>query len=397
MIKRRIKRYKIKRRLFYFKLILLLMLIIVMYFLASFVIRKDSSFFKGIPVIFSKPEEKPKPEVSKVSLIMTGDALIHGAIYQDAYRNNVYDFRPMLSLIKPIVTKYDLAFYNQETILGGTELGLSTYPTFNSPYEVGDAFIDAGFNIVSLANNHTLDRGEKAIINSRNYWNAKDVMVNGSANSMDERNNIQIKEKNNIKYAMIAYTTTTNGIIRRKDEFVNIYSNEQAKIDIESVRSKVDVLMVSMHWGEEYTKNETRGQRDIANYLSSLGVDVIIGTHPHVIEPIEYIGNTLVIYSLGNFISAQVGMDRLTGMMVSMQIEKTTFEGASTLSFSDPSVELIYTYSRTYNGKRMDFKVYPYSKIDDTILPGYRDYYNKYMSIATSKSERIQKVPLTGE
>lgn len=101
---------------------------------------------------------------------MVGDVLIHGSVYGDAKTNNGYDFTEMVSLVKPLIADYDLAYYNQETILGGVELGLSTYPRFNSPYEVGDAMLDMGFNLVSLANNHTLDRNEEGIINSVAYW-----------------------------------------------------------------------------------------------------------------------------------------------------------------------------------------------------------------------------------
>ena len=343
------------------------------------------------------PEPFSQEKVTSLSLVMVGDALIHGSVYADAYKDGVYDFKPMLDKIKSITEKYDLAFYNQETILGGSELGVSTYPRFNSPYEVGDAFIDAGFNMVSLANNHTLDRGVDAIVNSRNYWNSKDVLVSGSATSMEERNNIQIKEKNGITYAMIAYTTYTNGLSAKSLEHVNIYSEEQIKSDIESIKNKVDVMIVSMHWGEEYTVNPTQTQREQANFLSTLGVDIIIGHHPHVIQPIEYVGETLVVYSLGNFISAQVGMDRLTGLMVSLTIEKSVKGNEVTISYTDPSAELIYTYSKSSNGQRFGFKVYPYSIIDDNILPNYKTYYDKYMSIVTSKSGRIKAVPLHQE
>ena len=115
-----------------------------------------------------------KEEKSSLSLVMVGDNLIHSNVYKDAnkYANyNGYDFKPILEHIKPIVKNFDLAYYNQETILGGTEIGLSDYPTFNSPYEAGDAMIDAGFNLVSLTTNDTIDRGEKATLNSRTYWN----------------------------------------------------------------------------------------------------------------------------------------------------------------------------------------------------------------------------------
>ncbi len=343
-----------------------------------------------------KEDKVFKSTERKISLIMVGDALIHSAVYADAHSNGKYDFRNMLSEIKPIVSKYDLAFYNQETILGGTELGLSTYPSFNSPYEVGDAFLDAGFNIVSLANNHTLDRGEKAIINSRNYWNSKGVLVNGSATSEKERNDIKIYERNGITYSMIAYTTTTNGINRKKDYFVNIYNKEQVEKDIKKIRSKVDLLMISMHWGEEYYQGITNEQREIANYLSTLGVDIIIGHHPHVIEPIEYMGNTLVIYSLGNFISAQVGTERLTGLMVSLEINKEIVEDNRVVKISNPTAELIYTYS--LRGKtRTKFKIYPYSKLNNNLLPNYEKYYNEYMNIVTSKSDKVRTTGLSKE
>ncbi len=149
----------------------------------------------------------------EISMVMVGDALIHQSIYQDAYKNGKYDFTKMLSRVKPIISKYDLAYYNQETILGGAKLGVSTYPRFNSPYEVGDAFRDAGFNVVSLANNHTLDRGKQAIINSTNYWKKyPKVLVAGSYGSQSDRDKVQIFEKNGITYTMLSYTTDTNGL-----------------------------------------------------------------------------------------------------------------------------------------------------------------------------------------
>jgi poly-gamma-glutamate synthesis protein (capsule biosynthesis protein) len=252
----------------------------------------------------------------KLKLVMVGDGLIHSALYADAEENGGYNFYKKLELIKPIVKQYDLAYYNQESILGGTSLGLSTYPSFNSPQEFGDAMIDAGFNIVSLANNHTLDRGNKAIINSREYWNSKEgIMVNGSATSQEERDNIQIMEKNGISYAMLSYTTTTNGIRLFNNYCVNFYDKDKVHEEIQKVRSQVDVLMVAMHWGEEYYTGVRNEQKEIAEYLASEGVDIVIGAHPHVIEPAQYIGDTFVIYSLGNFISGQDGTMKKVGLL----------------------------------------------------------------------------------
>ena len=265
----------------------------------------------------NKIEEKEKHY--ELSLIAVGDNLIHGSVYREANKHanyNGYDFKPIITNIKEIVSNYDVAYYNQETILGGTELGLSDYPTFNSPYEAGDAMIDAGFNLVSLATNHTMDSGKKAVENSCKYWNEKkEVLTSGSYCSEEEKNEIRIKEKNNITYTMLNYTYGTNGMPVPNDYLVNVWPTDidninnpekdtkyqayktKVKEDIEKVRDKVDLLIVAMHWGVEYTHNPTEYEKDMASYLSSLGVDLIIGTHPHVIQPVTWIDNPLVIYS----------------------------------------------------------------------------------------------------
>ena len=147
--------------------------------------------------------EAKKEQKTSMSLVMVGDYLIHSSVYKDATKNaggTGYDFKPMIQYIKEKVKNYDLAYYNQETILGGAEIGVSDYPNFNSPYEAGDAMIDAGFNLVSLATNHTMDSGTKAVINSRKYWdNQKNVLATGSYNSFETQNEIQIKQSSKVK------------------------------------------------------------------------------------------------------------------------------------------------------------------------------------------------------
>lgn len=320
---------------------------------------------------------------------MVGDALIHSSIYEDAkVAANSYDFKPMLEYIKPISSTYDIAYYNQETILGGANLGYSNYPQFNSPDEVGDAFIDAGFNLVSLATNHTMDKGEAGVIHSVNYWSTKkDVIWDGQRTSWEERDKTRIYECNGIKYAFFSYTTWTNGLETPvgKEYLSNVYTPEKAKNDIDKVKGQVDIIIVAMHWGTEYSMGVSDEQVEIANYLSSLGVQLIIGTHPHVVEPVEYIndGKTLVIYSLGNFISDQVGVERLTGLMMEVTINKVETEEDITVSVDSPKAELIYTHSN-YGGKR-NFKVYPYSKLDGSILSDYQSYYDEYKSVVSSR------------
>ena len=380
------------------KYVILILVIILIGILGAFFFLNNE---KEKPKKENKVEEvKKEPEVktSKLSLVMVGDALLHGSVYRDAYKNGVYNFDSHLEYIKPIIQNYDLAFYNQESILGGTALGLSDYPTFNSPQEFGDAMIDAGFNLVSLANNHTMDRGEKAVLNSCEYWKTKDALTAGSYCSKEESEEIKIKEKNGIKYTLLAYTYGTNGISvpSGKEYLVNLYSDEKVKNDIEKVRDKVDLLMVSMHWGTEYKTEPTEEQKRQAEYLSSLGVDIIIGTHPHVIEPITYINNTLVIYSLGNFISAQStnnDYNTMVELMTSVDVVKEEKDGQTTIKLENLNNELLYNYYHKWS-RWTNFKVIPFSQMNTDYNNDYQRLYNKYSEVVKMYNKDIKVNPL---
>ncbi len=322
-----------------------------------------------------------------LSLMAIGDALLHSYVYNDAKNNNEYDFSSMLTFLKPIVKSHNLAFYNQETILGGKELGLSSYPSFNSPQEFGINMLDLGFNLVSLANNHTLDRGERAIKNSLRFWSDKGILYAGSYESFEDRNKERIFYSNGISYSMLAYTYGTNGIPLKKgrEYLVNVYNKDMLKQDIQRIRPKVDLLIVSMHWGNEYEFNPTKEQREFAAYLSSLGVDIIIGHHSHVIAPVEFIGKTLVIYSLGNFISAQQKLDNKIGLLVSLNLTKKTRKSPldefvlKDISIDEVNLELLYTYN---DSNKQKFAVYPFHKLNDSILQNHKSIYDKYIKIA---------------
>lgn len=357
--------------------------------------RFDFSKKDNKPVEEKNLPDKPKRIETSASLIMVGDALIHNSVYNDAKTSDGgYDFKPMLTEIKPIIEQYDLAYYNQETVLGGTSLGLSNYPRFNSPQEVGDAFLDAGFNLVSLSSNHTMDKNEEGVISSVNYWKTKDAYTAGSYLSFEDRDKPVIKEVNGITYSFLSYTMWNNGLRTpsSKEYLNNEYSNELAKADIERVRDKVDVVLVAIHWGTEYSLGVSAKQEEVANYLSSLGVDIIIGAHPHVVEPITFIDKTMVIYSLGNIISDQEGIERLTGLMASVTIKKVVEDGVTTITLENPKAELTYTHSAM--ARKRNFKVYPYSSLNSTILPNYKSYYEKYKKVVTSMSDKIEMAPV---
>ncbi len=376
------------KKIVYFLLLLIISLGVGTYW---FIFRdKASSDDKKDPVII----EEEKPVVTSIDLIMVGDALIHGNVYLDArVDGGGYNFSHMFENIAPIIKEHDLAYYNQESILGGAEFGYSGYPRFNTPQQFGDNMVELGFNLTSLANNHSLDKGEKGIINSMNFWNTKDVMTAGTYLSEEDRIKDNIKEKKGITYTMLSYTTTTNGlpVPNGKSYLVNVYDAEKVKQDIERVRDKVDLLMVAMHWGVEYQTNPSKEQKEIAAYLSSLGVDIIIGAHPHIIQPVEYIDNTLVFYSLGNFISNQPDYDNLIGLMPSVKITKTTFKGETTIELSDLKNNLIYTY---YQGARglyyhYAYSIMPFEMVTAPYFPGYKNYYDKYVKVIRSLDETM--------
>ncbi|MEG0994782.1 MAG: CapA family protein [Bacilli bacterium] len=379
------KKVKMRRKFVWIFSVFGILLIALGVYFGIYCTKKEANKIIPLPPI---KEEKPKKVETEASIIMVGDALIHGTVYNAArVSNGSFDFKPMLDKIKPIVQKYDLAYYNQETILGGTQLGLSNYPRFNSPFEVGDAFLDTGFNMVSLASNHTMDKGVSGVKNSLDYWSDKKAYTAGSYSSFEERDKKVIKEVNGIKYSFLSYTVWTNGLVPPKGEeyLDNIYSDELAKADIERVREEADVVMVAMHWGTEYSLGVSEQQLKIANYLSSLGVDIIIGAHPHVVEPITFIGKTLVIYSLGNLISDQEGTERLTGLMAAVTINKTVENNITTISLKDVKADLVYTHS-SYTTKR-NFKVYPYQELNNTILANYMTFNDKYKKVVLSMDQ----------
>lgn len=415
------KKKRVKRKLKYGNIFIAIALVVLLVLVGIYVFNDffNKSNLKNLDKKDDSVSEKvtePKEENYQASMVMVGDNLIHSSIYKDASDGNGgYDFTKMYELIKPIVSTYDIAYYNQETILGGKELGVNDYPTFNSPQEVGDAMIDAGFNLVSLASNHTMDSGEAAVLASREYWNSKNqVLAVGSYASEEERNEVRVMEKNNITYTMLNYTYGTNGmpVPSGKDYLVNVWPTdldlndvssdteyqeykEQVKKDIETVRDKVDVLIVAMHWGVEYTHEPTEYEKDMAQYLASLDVDIIIGTHPHVIQPVTWIDDTLVIYSLGNFISAQYqdqNYNKMVGLMTSLEIHKTVKGNDVNITIENVDNDLVYTYYKNWR----NFKVVPFSGTEiGNYLSDYKSVYETYKEVVQRYDSSISVKPLS--
>ncbi|MGB3259328.1 CapA family protein [Paenisporosarcina sp.] len=339
-----------------------------------------------------------KPVVTKAKLVAIGDILVHQPVYTDAKTaDGTYDFTNMFEKVKPMIESADIAVANQETMIGGTELGLSSYPLFNSPYEIGDALKYAGIDIVTIANNHTLDKGEKAILNAIEYWDHIGMPYTGAFKSAEDRNTIRTVTKNDITFSFLSYSYGTNGlpVPEGKPYLINLIDLPLIEQDVKAAKTVSDVVVVSMHWGNEYEKTPNDTQIKLANELSQMGVDIIIGHHPHVLQPVDWIERpdgtrTFVMYSLGNFLSSQEGLERMTGGIGGVEVTKVVNSEETVILLDHPSFVPTYGY---YKNKR-DFEVIPMHLLTDSYLPGHQLHYEntqKHMNAYTDELTFIEK------
>lgn len=309
------------------------------------------------------PVDGTRTFTEKITVGAIGDILIHDPVYKDAFNGAAYDFNPMFAPVKSILEMPDVLTANQESMLGGTELGLSGYPMFNSPHEVADALVGTGVDIVSTANNHTLDKGEKGIQSEAAYLDSIGLPHVGSFLDEKDRQTLRILTKNGIKLAFLSYTYGTNGIPvpKGKDYLVNLIDRNLMKEEIHRARKEADVVVMSIHWGNEYQRTPTNEQKDLAAFLANEGVDIIFGSHPHVLQPMEWIQTvdgrkTFVIYSLGNFISAQYGDYKDIGGLAAVDITKHISEkGTTSIELSNAAFYPTFVTSQRYH----QFRVVP--------------------------------------
>jgi len=295
------------------------------------------------------------------SLSAVGDILIHERVYLDAKNENSYDFNPMLEKVTPFLEQADLTIANSESIVGGSEIGLSTYPAFNSPYEIGSALKNSGVDIVTLANNHTLDRGRSAIENAIHYWDQIGMVHTGSYLSNDERAEVTLVTRNNITFSFLSYTYGTNGIPTPggMDYLVNRIDPLVIQQDLKHAREVSDVVVLSLHFGQEYQNMPNAEQIELAHFSADNGADIILGHHPHVLQPTEWIDaadgrKAFVVYSLGNFFSGQDGLDRQIGAILHLDIVKKVTVDSTTISLQNPAFTTTFVKSSNAKNYEMD-------------------------------------------
>ncbi|MEH7524801.1 CapA family protein, partial [Bacillus sp. JJ1503] len=322
-----------------------------------------------------------KQIIETVTLGAIGDILIHDWVYNDAKTQSGYDFTPMFQPIIPILQEPDILLANQETILGGEEFGISSYPLFNSPQEVGDALLQAGVDIVSTANNHSLDKGEKGLVASIDYMDKIGLPHVGTYKSPEEQKSLIILNKNGIKVAFLSYTYGTNGIPipKGKDFLVNLIDKEAMKEEIQRAKQEADVVVMSLHWGNEYQRFPTAEQKELGQYLINEGTDILFGHHPHVLQPMEWLTaqdgrKALIVYSLGNFLSGQNWDYKDIGGMATINITKKVNENGVSITLDNPN------FFPTYVSKEnlRNYRIVPLIEAENF---GLKNAQEKYLEI----------------
>lgn len=316
---------------------------------------------------------EPVPEYSIVSFAAVGDNLIHSSIYKQANTRaggEGYDFTYAYENIVKIIRSADVAVINQETLICNDVFEPSTYPLFNSPTALGDHMLDIGFDVFTIANNHTLDKGTDGLSACLDYWDGKDAVVCGAYRNAEDRDNIRTAEFGGITFSFLSYTESLNGLYLPKGSPLIIGdSNDVDTMVSEIKRAKEisDVCIVALHWGVENSDIISDWQRSVAKQLSEAGADIIIGNHPHVLRDIEEIERedgtvTLCAYSLGNFISAQSVGQNLIGGILKFDVSLRTDENAT--ETDKPiigHIELVPIVTH-YEGSYKNVRIYPLSE-----------------------------------
>ena len=314
-----------------------------------------------------KEPEIKEPSKVTVTLKAVGDNLIHSPIYNSCKTEDGFDFDGLYTNITPHIKEADIAAINQETIFVDSVSALSGYPAFGTPPEVGESVVKAGFNLVTHATNHTYDKGADAVFHTIDFWKKhKDVTVIGINENQDKQDSITIWEKDNLKIALLNFTYGLNGYRPPADKsyLVNIFGRGEREEELLSkAEEAADITVVFLHFGTEYTHKPTASQIKDVEFLTQNGADIIIGTHPHVIQPVcEHIsenGNRAVVfYSLGNFVSNQKENPKILGGMANITITK---DGENV---SIDSYEMLPTVTHRENGM---YSVYMLSDYTDEL------------------------------
>lgn len=333
---------------------------------------EDGSVEAGAGHRSPTPEQQaapPAPTCTQVTIKAVGDLLIHLPLVQAAETGGGHDFRPIFEPVAHLLAAADLTIANLETTLGGPERGWSGYPRFNTPDSLLDAVREAGVDVLTTANNHTLDTGAAGLTRTLEVIRSAGLEAAGTRASPEEPG-FALVEAGGLKIAVLAYTYGTNGIPVPEPHMVNLLDRDRMAADVAAARAAgADLVVAAPHWGLEYQRLPSDEQRDLARYLASLGVDVIFGAHPHVVQPVEILEPAVpggrpvpVFYSMGNFVSNQ--RDRYTdwGIIaeVTFTVERRAGDDSPRIFLSRVSHQPVWVHRfRDPDSGRRGYRVLP--------------------------------------
>lgn len=379
------------RKLNYKKVfVFLLILIAIIYFLISGIsnlLKKEKPISPSTPVVSA-------PKDITINMSVVGDIMCHSTNFADAYNseNKTYDFSKVFTDIKQYISEADIAIGNLETTFAGEEIGYSGYPTFNTPAALAQNLSDLGIDVLSTANNHSLDKRYNGLVSTLDELDKVGISHTGTYRSQEEQNNILIKNVNGINIAFLSFTYGTNGIPvpAGKEYCVNLIDETLILDQLTRAKSlNPDLICVNMHWGDEYKLTANATQKKLADLLFKNGADIILGSHPHVLESMEKRTVTLedgttkdgfLIYSLGNFMSGQLIEDTRNSIILQLKITK---HNDNTITIDSYNYVPIYMYDKG-TGQKDRYKILDinnfislYEKGNSSIS---EDLYNKLKS-----------------
>ncbi|MDO4881554.1 MAG: CapA family protein [Capnocytophaga sp.] len=344
------------------------------------------------PQFITSNETIKKDTINEVSFLFIGDIMGHSPQINSAYNteNKQYEYNDVFEKVAPIIQKYDFAIANLEVTLAGKPY--TGYPTFSSPDALAFACKNAGIDAMVTANNHSCDRGLKGIMRTIKVLDSLEIKRTGTfTDSIDrEVKNLLFLDKNNISVGILNYTYGTNGLPIPSPTIVNLLDTLQIKKDIEKAKKyPLDKLIAFVHWGDEYARLPNKAQKNMAQFLFKNGVDIIIGSHSHTLQPMEIIPNTdkLLVYSLGNYVSNQRKRYTDGGAMVKFVLKKDK-KGQTWLTDAGYYLTWVHIYDK--NGKKK-YEILPCASIENKNFENIEEDSQKQLKIFIEDSRKLFK------
>jgi poly-gamma-glutamate synthesis protein (capsule biosynthesis protein) len=318
-----------------------------------------------------------KPDTNKITFAFTGDLMCHGSQYETVFEgNDTYNFIPVFEGVKPFLSAADVTIGNLETVLAGEGKNYKSYPQFNTPNAYADALKDAGFDIIVTVNNHTYDQGKDGVLRTLDELDKRNfTAVLGSYRTQEAQDEIKVFEKNGIKYSVLAYTQFSNNPLRASESHLfQLIDTAKVGQDIQKARKQgAEIVLIHCHWGAEYLPEPNSYQKMITEKTIQLGADVIIGGHPHVLQPLKKyktqnnatLDSGIVAYSMGNFYSGQRKRFRHNGAIVWLEMEKITEKNAKNEKVSKVILKNIahlptwVYFGKVRDASKNEYRIYP--------------------------------------